>query len=431
MRNISDIPFNPSKFKFFYGWIIVVAGTVGVIFSIPGQTMGVSVFTDHLIEALKLDRDTLSIAYMLGTIASSFLLTYAGVLYDRFGARYVAIGAAAFLGISLIFASYSPAISNAVSSFLNIRFSIVSFTVISIIFFLIRISGQGVLTMVSRNMIMKWFDKLRGRANAISSAFVSFGFAISPLIFSILIQNNSWPVAWRIIAVALMAFAVFAFIFYRDNPEESGMKPDGKTMKVKKETVVQRRQFTLKEAQKTWPFWVFTFALAFYSFFGTGFTFNIESIFETFGYDKTAGIKILIPISVVSIAVSLIGNFISDFVRLQYLLFVLIFGQLLSTIGIVLLGSSLGYFLTVAGFGIMGGMFVVLVSVTWPRFYGRKHLGAISGFSGSILVFSSATGPFFFSKILTLTKGYQLTGIIGIAMVIILAGTSLKAKNPQ
>ncbi|MFB6319517.1 nitrate/nitrite transporter [Saccharicrinis sp. FJH54] len=431
MRNLSEIPFNPSKTKFFYGWVIVFAGTVGIIFSIPGQTMGVSVFTDHLIEALQLDRDTLSIAYMLGTIASSFLLTYAGVLYDKYGARTVAIGAALFLALSLLFASYSPFISKSLSSFLNLRYTLISFTLISIIFFLIRKSGQGILTMVSRNMIMKWFDKLRGRANAVSSAFVSFGFAISPLIFSMLIKDNGWPGAWRIIAASLVLFAVLAYILFRDNPEESGLRPDGKITKAKEETVVQRKQFTLEKAQRTWPFWVFTFALAFYSFFGTGFTFNIESVFETFGYDKLEGIRILIPISVVSIVVSLISNFISDFVRLQYLLFVLIFGQFLATTGIILLAGSIGYYLTVAGFGIMGGIFVVLVSVTWPRFYGRKHLGAISGRSGSILVFSSATGPLFFSKILTVTKGYQMAGIIGLAMVIVLAVTSLKAKNPQ
>jgi MFS transporter, OFA family, oxalate/formate antiporter len=380
---------------------------------------------------LQLDRDTLSIAYMLGTIFSSFLLTYAGILYDKFGARLVAIGAALFLALSLVFASYSPEISKSIADRLNTAYTTISFMVITVIFFLIRISGQGVLTMVSRNMIMKWFDKLRGLANAISSAFVSFGFAISPLILSIIIANNSWPVAWRFIAFALLFFAVFAFIFYRDNPEESGLKTDGKFIGAKKEKPIERKQFTLQEAQKTWPFWVFTFALAFYSFFGTGFTFNIESIFETFGYDKTEGIKILIPISIVSIAVSLISNFISDFVRLQYLLFVLVLGQLLSTVGIVLLESSVGYYLTIAGFGIMGGMFVVLVSVTWPRFYGRKHLGAISGLSGSILVFSSAIGPYFFSKILTITKGYQMAGILGLAMVIVLAFTSLKAKNPQ
>lgn len=49
--------------------------------------MGVSVFTDALLEALRLSRDQLSLAYMFGTLLSGALLPYAGRLYDRFGAR--------------------------------------------------------------------------------------------------------------------------------------------------------------------------------------------------------------------------------------------------------------------------------------------------------------------------------------------------------
>ena len=49
-------PFAPSRLPFFYGWVIVFAATIGSIFSIPGQTMGFSVFTDVLIEELGLSR---------------------------------------------------------------------------------------------------------------------------------------------------------------------------------------------------------------------------------------------------------------------------------------------------------------------------------------------------------------------------------------
>ncbi len=49
-------PFAPSRCPFFYGWVIVFAATIGSIFSIPGQTMGFSVFTDVLIEELGLTR---------------------------------------------------------------------------------------------------------------------------------------------------------------------------------------------------------------------------------------------------------------------------------------------------------------------------------------------------------------------------------------
>jgi MFS transporter, OFA family, oxalate/formate antiporter len=68
-----NIPFSPAKWPFFYGWVIVFAGIVGIIMSIPGQTIGVSVFTDHLINALDISRVNLSMAYMTGTIMSGLL----------------------------------------------------------------------------------------------------------------------------------------------------------------------------------------------------------------------------------------------------------------------------------------------------------------------------------------------------------------------
>ena len=55
----------------FYGWVILAAAVVGTIMSIPGQAMGVGVFTDFWLVATGLDRLSISTAYMFGTIASS------------------------------------------------------------------------------------------------------------------------------------------------------------------------------------------------------------------------------------------------------------------------------------------------------------------------------------------------------------------------
>ena len=70
----AGIPFSASKSPFYYGWVIIVVGTLGLLMTIPGQTIGLSTFTDSLIDALSISRDQLSLAYMCGTIASSLLL---------------------------------------------------------------------------------------------------------------------------------------------------------------------------------------------------------------------------------------------------------------------------------------------------------------------------------------------------------------------
>ena len=59
----SDWPFPAARVPVFYGWVIAALSTLGFLMSIPGQTMGMAVFTDPLIEALSLSRTQLSMAY--------------------------------------------------------------------------------------------------------------------------------------------------------------------------------------------------------------------------------------------------------------------------------------------------------------------------------------------------------------------------------
>jgi hypothetical protein len=67
-------PFAPGQVPVFYGWVILGVTTVGILMSIPGQTTGVSVFTNHLIEATGLSRLGLSSADLIGTLTSGLLL---------------------------------------------------------------------------------------------------------------------------------------------------------------------------------------------------------------------------------------------------------------------------------------------------------------------------------------------------------------------
>ena len=94
-------PFDIRRLPFYYGWVIWLFSTAGIIFSIPGQTMGMAVFTDHLIEALGLSRTQLSMAYLVGTVCSSLFLTTAGRWYDRLGGRVMVALASALLALML------------------------------------------------------------------------------------------------------------------------------------------------------------------------------------------------------------------------------------------------------------------------------------------------------------------------------------------
>lgn len=431
----NDVPFNPRKIPFFYGWVIVLASTVGVLASAPGQTTGVSTFTDHLIDFLNISRNQISSAYMVGTIASSFLLTWAGKQYDRYGARWTAMGAALLLSAVLLLLSQSDRIVKLfVSNSESAAHTAVAISVMVLLFFLLRFSGQGVTTMVSRNMLMKWFIARRGFVNGIASVFITLGFSIAPLTFEGLISATSWRLAWIIMAVAIGAgFLVFVFFLFRDNPEDNGMVPDGKLYAHRQRNVTIRpfKQFTLQEARLTWPFWLFALPLAIYAQYITGFSFHLISIFENSGMDREMALSVFIPISFLSVCISFVGGWISDRIKLKYLLYFVLTGELIALLSLAQLNDGLFYYGFILGHGMANGLYNVLMTVTWPRFYGRQNLGRISGFVMSLVVFSSALGPVLYSLSLSWLGSYGYASLVLALVVLVLLIFSYKGNNPQ
>lgn len=424
---------SPEKTPFFYGYIVLIIGTVGVWASMPGQTVGVSVFTDPVKDALGLTRNQFSNAYMIGTFLSSILIGQAGKWFDKYGGRYVSFYAAITLAISLLLCSVSVQMSNAVQHILNRESWIVPFSVITILFFFIRFSGQGVLTMSSRNMIMIWFDKNRGKANSFSSIAVSLGFSSSPLWLNTLINEDGWEVTWQILAVGLFIFSFFILQFYRNKPEDHLLVPDGVKSVRKKEILSYDdvKQFTLKEAKKTRSFWMYGLILAFNSFFITGFTFHIVSIFGSEGVSRAQAIAIFLPISIIAVSVSTLFNILSDYLKHKLYLYLMIVSGIFSAVGLLFLSSAAGVYVLIIGLGFLGGLFAVLNAVTWPRFFGRTHLGAITGKIMSMLVLASAIAPSLFSFCYTNLGSYKFIGYISLAFLVFLLIGSIKAKNPQ
>lgn len=433
MQNANKFSFiNPKKFPFFYGYVILFIGSIGVLASVPGQTIGVSVFTDPVKDALGLSRNQFSNAYMIGTFLSALLVSKAGVWFDKYGARYVAFSATILLSFSLLLCSISDKISEAIKALLNYNSWIIPFVLMSFFFFLIRFSGQGVLTMSSRNMIMIWFNKNRGKINSISSITVSLGFSSAPYFISKLIDNNGWQVSWQIISVCLLIFSVFIWQLYRNKPEDFNLLPDGfvkNNDSPKIETV--ETDFTLTEAKQTRAFWMFGLILAFSSFFSTGFTFHVISIFSSQDYSKSQAIAIFIPVSIIAISVSILCNILSDYIKHKIYLYLMIFSAVLASLGLLFLTNSVGIYLLVSGLGIMLGLYAVINAVTWPRFYGRKYLGSITGKVMSFLVIASAIAPSLFSYSYSLLGSYSYISYITLIFLFFLIIGSIKVKNPQ
>jgi len=430
-KPFAQIPFNPAKCPFFYGWFILFWGIIGILLSVPGQTTGVSAFIEPLIEDLGIGRFELSVAYMIGTFSSSFLLTPAGKLFDRIGARWMGFGSCLALGFVVLLLSQVDHLVQPLEKILPEQIGLVS--LLAFLFLLLRLSGQGILTMSSRNMVMKWFDHHRGLTSGISGAAVTFGFSLTPSFFSGIIDHRGWSGTWFILGLLLIiVFAPLLLLFFRDTPETFGLIPDGKRHAPShEESTIFRKQFTLPEARRSFAFWPFAMAMALQALVITAVTFHIESVFELGHMDGAKGFSIFPPMAYISIAVSLFCGWLGDRAELRWLLLTMLMAMAGNLIALLNLHEGGPIYAMIVFGGIANGLFGLLMSVTWPRYFGRDHLGAISGLCMTFMVIASSIGPVLYSQILKMTGSYDAGFILGLAGTLILIICAPFAKNPQ
>ena len=419
----TNFPFVPSRFPIFYGWVIVVFTTLGMMSSIPGQTMGVGVYTDFLIQSSHLTRMQISMAYMTGTILSSLLLPLAGRYYDLLGARIMIVFSGIGLGFSLLlFSEASTLIQLLQSIFPDLSSLSSELFVMTVIFLLLRQFGQGIMAMVSRNTLAKWFERRRGLVSGISGIFVSFSFSGAPLFMNIIIENYNYSGSMVLMALIFgFGMAFIGWLFFRDNPEDCGLLMDGKKISpMTKSNEPAEPEVTLKEALRTYNFWIFCLGLCSAAVIVTGFTFHVSSIGALAGLTRIEAYDLFLPMSLISVISHFLAGWASDRMPLKYLLMVLLVGLAVGCFGILNLESFWYRLMLIVGFGVQAGVWGCLTVVAWPRFYGRKHLGAISGAFMGAQVFASAIGPVVFGMSESLNGDYSSAAWISVALNLLL-----------
>lgn len=387
--------------------------------SVPGQTIGVSVFTDHLINATGISRFSLSNAYLAGTLASGLALPYAGTLIDRFGVRAMVIAACFGLAATLCYLAACDVIARGISGALPLSDQLANWGVLAVGFAALRFSGQGILTMVSRTMVGRWFERGRGLVAAVSGPFVSFSFSAAPLMFHWLIGSLGWREAWISMAIAVGGgMSLIGWLFYRDTPEQCGLRMYDADVRAGSVTAAavsggeQRaratREFTRAEALRTLAFWLMSLAIGNQALVGTGITFHIVDIGAEAGMTAESAVAIFLPVAIVSTLVGFAVGYAIDRVSVRTLIMVMMLGQIGMFVGMASFDSAAIRIATMACWGLSSGFYGPLTVAALPGFFGREQLGAIQGAHMMIIVIASALGPAILASLHELFGSYQI-----------------------
>ena len=364
----------------YYGWVILAVGTFGGIMTSPGQTYAFSAFLDHFITDLELSRSFVSTLYTVGTLAASFVLPYVGRQFDRRGARVMIALMSLLLGLACVYMSF---VCNA--------------AMLCIGFFLLRQLGQGSLSLVSKNVINLWWVRRRGLVMGIGGVAGALLSGLFPYLINTMIPLYGWRFTYVALgAMLILVMLPIGWIFVRDRPEDHGLQPDGIDANGEdgeESSAPLEHNWTRAQALRTSSFWLVVAGLASMSMLNTGLTFHIFSVFEDSGLSSTTAASVFLPIAATGAIVQLLGGLLIGRVSIRLLLAVSLgMMSLVLVLAPSLSSLEMAYFF---GFcmGVQGGLEMIVSSVVFANFFGRRHLGSIAGFASTLLVGASALGP--------------------------------------
>lgn len=409
------------KSKVYYGWFIVLFAAFGLFFSGPGQTFSVSIFINAYIEKFGWSRSLVSTYYSLATLAAGFTLPFIGRIVDRKGYRFSLVLIASLLAGAALFMSF-------VNTSIMLIFG----------FFMLRLFGQGSMTLLPNALVPQWFKVNRGKALSLMSLGGVVGSAVIPPLNTWMIMRFGIQQAWWFWVVALLVIMVpIAQKLIYNHPAELGLVVDGspqaKTSDIKftHSIKISSHDFTLDEAMKTRSFWLMLLTMAIPSMINTGITFHIVSILMQKGYDPIFAAFILSVTALVSFPMTFVAGFVLDKVKVQY---VKAINYALYFIAILVLAYAESAFVIIA-YAIMHGVFTAFESVStgvlWPNYFGTKNLASIRSLTMTSTVIGSALGPLPFAFAFDAFGSYKLILIIMLAFPLFAIIASILSSPPS
>ncbi|MEX1019687.1 MAG: MFS transporter [Litorilinea sp.] len=364
------------RVPFFYGWVILAASTLGMIMTSPGQTFAISIFLEYFIADLDVSRGLVSTFYTVGTLTASFALPFVGRQIDQRPVRVMVAVIAVVFGIACI---YMGMVQNAIMLLFG--------------FMGVRMMGQGSLGMVSTYIINQWWVRRRGMMMGLSGVVMSLlGMGTFPSLLNWMIPQFGWRGTYIILGIVLICvMAPIGYLLYRDRPERYGLRPDSAAKPVPSvdNLPVAEENWTLQEARSTSAFWIVTGGLSAMSMLGTGLMFHMVSIFA----DNELSAAVYVPVAMTTAVVNLGSGILVDRLSVRYLLSGALLLQAAALwLALTLNGVGMAIFYGIV-LGSMSGLQRTISSVAWAKYFGRRHLGSITGLAATISVAASALGP--------------------------------------
>ena len=346
----------------------LTAGMLLTCLSSFGQTFFIAVFAADIQRAFDLSHGGWGLTYTVATTASALVMIWSGQQADVFRVRTLGAVSLGALGLTCLAMAVNPWL-----------------WALPVIIFLLRLTGQGMMSHIAAVAMARWFVATRGRALSISALGFSVGQALFPIVVVSLMTLFDWRWVWVICAGVAFAFIPVLMRLLTSERTPAAMA------KATEALGIGGKHWTRTDMLRHPLFWLMVPALLGPSAFNTAFFFHQVHYSDVIGITNLQMVSYFPLFTVVTIAAMLGSGALLDRFGTGRLL---PFHQLPMVAAFVIFGAhamDLGY-----GFVFMAltaGAQATLIAAFWAEFYGTAHLGAIKAMGAAVMVFGSAIGP--------------------------------------
>ena len=376
---------------------VIIFGFIFTFFSSFGQSFFLGLFNAPIRNELGITHGQFGSIYATATIFSSLLLVWVGKKIDDYRILNYS-----FFVVILLFAS------SLFFSFIN------SIYLLAIGIFLMRFSGQGLMSHTSTTTISRFFERSRGKALSTIWFGLSTAEFILPVLITYFFLIYSWRTVWQGIAVLIILFLPFVIL-----KTIKSIKLDSREADTKFKKKLKIKSWKRRDVLKDYRFYIVSLNMLAMPWIATG-----VFVYQSFISDSKMWAIYTIPkafmvYSITSIATLFVSGFLVDRFTGRKLILYMNLPLLFAMITLFNFNHEIFAYVFLGLIGVSNGLANILGSSTWAEIYGVKYIGSIKALTTAFMVFSTAFGTAVFG--LLIDKGFSIENIafLGATYVII------------
>ena len=376
---------------------ILIFGFIFTFFSSFGQSFFIGLFNSSIRSDLNISHGQFGSIYALATLLSSFTLIWIGKKIDDLKLIYYS-----YFVIFLLF------FSSAFFSFIN------NIALLLVGIFLLRLSGQGLMSHTATTSISRYFHSNRGKALSVTWLGLSAAEFIMPVTIVFFLSIYSWRSIWLSIGLLVILFLpILSFLTIKKIKLSSREKID---VKLKKNNI---KSWNRKELLLDPKFYLISLVMLALPAINTGVFVYQSFILESKGWGEFVIAKSFMLYALLSVVTLFISGPVIDKFRSAKILPLMNIPTLLAMILLFYSDDYISSYFVLGLMGISNGLANVLGSTTWAEIYGVKYIGSIKALTTSMMVFSTAFGTAIFGIIIDSGYSIEVIAMVSSTYIII------------